>query len=254
MGLQSSLLSQMSMHQKNKPEWKQQSPGEWWRGWRADLRTQLISKHLHVLHLHLNVNLTKPRMWTQEDWKENTGKSNDGRRVSSSVILNLFCLDFILLFLLPLVHRVLISRHPTHPLPLRCPLTPPPPVPGPSVTLTSTAGDAPAVFRPPASLICSSLFHTGWVCICVRLGIMDCIQVHKRWHVRLHFFWSSPSDSRASCVCFCSARPPSCRQLIYNLTRQRKFVKVKLTQNRTLSPDDGSDSPEEDALQSKCCR
>lgn len=40
------------------------------------------------------------------------------------------------------------------------------------------------------------------------------------------------------CVCFFSAGPPSWRRLVYNLTRQRKFVMVKLTQNRTLHPDD----------------
>lgn len=130
-----------------------------------------------------------------------TAEEAEEGRVSSSVIVNPFCLDFILLFLHHPIHLILVSPHQAHPPPLRCPLTPPPPVPGPSVTLTSTAGDTPAVFRPPASLVYSSLFHTGCACICVRLGIMDCIRVHKRWHVRLHFFWSlQTTHVRPVCV------------------------------------------------------
>lgn len=117
------------------------------------------------------------------------------------------------------------------------PFTSPPSslVHSPSVTLTSTAGDTPAVFGPPASrlLLYYSVYSTQSACACD--SALWTVYEYTSTGTCTLFCPCEPAHVH-SCVCFFSARPPSWRQLIYNLTRQRKFVMVTLTQNRTLHP------------------
>lgn len=67
----------------------------------VDLGTKIASKYLQVLHHYLNINLTKnSKVGTHEDAEDKAkevGRRGEGS-LSSSVISNLFCLAFILLF------------------------------------------------------------------------------------------------------------------------------------------------------------
>lgn len=101
-------------------------------------------------------------------------------------------------------------------------------VPGPSVTLTSTTAGWPAVFGPPAFLLYFCLFHTVCMCVTEHYGLHISTQAWARAHF---VYWSTASHAFFFFLCVSqSPGPPSWRQLIYNLTRQRKFALRKLTQ------------------------
>lgn len=142
-----------------------------------DLEIFFDPGRLFTFHLHLNLMLRNdfekrlsPLLQIKKGDGQEMWRQDEKERLLSDVSF-LFCLRFILLFVF------YFNLSPSSSFPYLPPLLSPSSsslVSGPSVTLTSTTGDHPAVFGPPAFLVYFCLFHT--LCLCMCLRSMDSIQ------------------------------------------------------------------------------